>query len=88
VRAFVETRTDDQRLVMLGEVGVGKTTLLLALVRGLAERWVAERKVVRLVTVPDLSRGTAGGLRRDAAEAGRELSRVDGAVSDVRRARV
>jgi stage III sporulation protein SpoIIIAA len=50
VQAFAETRYDEQGLVLLGEVGVGKTTLLLGLVRSLAGRWVAERKVVRLVT--------------------------------------
>src|SRR5579885_2666770 len=37
VRAFVETRTDEQGLVLIGAVGVGKTTLLLGLVRSLAE---------------------------------------------------
>jgi DNA replication protein DnaC len=61
VRAFVETRTDEQGLVLLGEVGVGKTTLLLALVRSLAGRWLAARKVVRLVTVPDFLRELRAG---------------------------
>ncbi len=56
VRAFAEQRSDEQGLVLLGEVGVGKTTLRLSLVRSLAERWVAQRKVVRLVTVPDFLR--------------------------------
>ncbi len=61
VRAFVETRTDEQGLVLIGAVGVGKTTLLLGLVRSLAERWLAERKVVRLVTVPDFLRELRAG---------------------------
>ena len=63
--AFVQTRSDEQGLVLLGEVGVGKTTLL-ALVRSLAERWVAGRKVVRLVTVPDFLRELRAGY--DAAQ--------------------
>ncbi len=61
VRAFAQARSDEQGLVLLGEVGVGKTTLLLALVRSLSERWVAERKVVRLVTVPDFLRELRAG---------------------------
>ena len=61
VQAFVLTRTDEQGLVLIGEVGVGKTTLLLALVRSLAKRWLAERKVVRLVTVPDFLRELRAG---------------------------
>ena len=61
VQAFVQTRSDEQGLVLIGEVGVGKTTLLLALVRSLAERWLAERKVVRLVTVPDFLRELRAG---------------------------
>lgn len=48
--------------MLLGEVGVNKTTLLLALVRSLAGQWVAERMVVRLVTVPDFLAGAARGL--------------------------
>ncbi|HEU5367056.1 MAG TPA: ATP-binding protein, partial [Ktedonobacterales bacterium] len=51
----------EEALVLLGEVGVGKTALLLALVRSLAERWVVERKVVRLVTVPDFLRELRAG---------------------------
>lgn len=61
VQAFAAQRTDEQGLVLLGEVGVGKTTLRLALVRSLAERWVAERKAVRLVTVPDFLRELRAG---------------------------
>ena len=61
VRAFAQTRSDEQGLVLLGVVGVGKTTLLLALVRSLAERWLAERKVARLVTVPDFLRELPAG---------------------------
>lgn len=53
VKALVQARSDERWLVLLDEVGVGKTTLLLALVRNLAERWLAERKVVRLITEPD-----------------------------------
>jgi DNA replication protein DnaC len=53
VWAFAETRRDEQGLVLLGEVGVVLPTLLLALVRSQAERWIFEHKVVRLVTVPD-----------------------------------
>ena len=36
-------------------------------------RSLAERKVVRLVTVPDFLAGVAGGLRCGAADPGREL---------------
>src|SRR5690349_1994903 len=50
---------------ILGEAAVGKR-MLLALVRSLAERWIAERKVVRLVTVPDFLRELRAGY--DAAQ--------------------
>jgi len=61
VQAFVRKRTEEQGLVLLGEVGVGKTTLLLALVRSLTRLWLTERKVVRLVTVPDFLRELRAG---------------------------
>lgn len=61
VQAFVQARSDEHGLVLLGEIGGGKTTLLLALVRSLAEQWVTERRVVRLVTVPDFLRELRAG---------------------------
>ena len=47
-------------------VGMGVTVLRRSLVCSLDERRVAERKVVRLVTVPDFLRELrAGSMRRD-----------------------
>src|SRR5215467_6720604 len=51
--AFARDWNGEQGLLLTGDVGVGKTNLLLALVRSLAETLLARKQSVRLVTVPD-----------------------------------
>ena len=54
VQAFQAGWDGEQWVLLFGGFGVGKTMLALALVQSLKERLVAERRSVRIATVPDL----------------------------------
>ena len=51
---FVEGFAWDRNLVLCGKPGTGKTGLMIGMARALRERAIAERRIIRFVTAPDM----------------------------------